>query len=304
MLDLARRCQKILRKKLLNDTRSWLEGITKLRGRSIKFGQDIILEAKAVDAKKAKELGAIDFVAEKKNDFVEFAKNREVKMSEDRTEKVVVGTLERFDADFRHKVVSFITDPQTSYILLMGSLGLLYFEITHPGMIVPGVIGGVGIVLALVSMHKLDVAWGGLLLILLGLAFMIAEAFLPSFGVLGVGGVASFIIGSIFLFDPETTGYQLPLSVILPTAITLGLITFAIAWMAYKTLGRRRTGGYDDLIGSEGRVVEVRRLGREGQIEILGETWKFKSKTPVENDSLVQVTGYKGLTLKVEPRGE
>ena len=289
--------QKDLRKKLLNDTKSWLEGITQLRGRSDEFGRDIVTEAKAVSAKEALKLGAIDFVAEDKTDFLDFARGRQVKMSGKREMSVEVGPLVVFRESIRDKAMAFITDPQMAYMMFMASLGLLYFEVTHPGVMVPGVIGGVGLVVSLVSLHKMDVAWGGLLLIFLGLALMVAEAFVPSFGILGMGGGTSFVLGSLFLFDPETTGVQLPLGLILPTALLLGFLTFGVAVLAYRTRHVRKQGGSDELLGREGEVVKSE--GSKGFMSIHGETWKFKCDGKVSEGEVLKVERYEGLTLIV-----
>jgi membrane-bound serine protease (ClpP class) len=293
-----------LKKKIMNDTRSWMETITRLRGRSEKFGQDIVTEAKAVSADEAKKLGAIDAVVTKVDDFLEFAAGRTVKMSENISTQVKVGERRVFEPDWRYKALDLFTDPQTAYLVLMGSLALIYFEVTHPGTMVPGVLGGIGLVVALVALHKLDVEWGGLALILLGIIFMIAEAFVPSFGILGIGGLASFIIGSLLLFDPaETGGYRLPLSLILPTAVTIGLIMMGVGLMVLRTYRVRTRGGFEDLIGETGVIVTVAD-GRAGQMEILGETWAFESAVEIREGQKVKVSGHKGLTLKVEPSKE
>lgn len=290
-----------LRKKIMNDTRSWMETITRLRGRSEKFGQEIVTEAKAVSADEAKRLGAIDIVVTKVDDFLQFADGRPVKMSENVKLNVSVGERRVFAPDWRYKALDLLTDPQTAYLLLMGSLALIYFEVTHPGTMVPGVLGGIGLVISMVALHKLDVEWGGLALLLLGIAFMIAEAFVPSFGILGIGGLASFVIGSLLLFDPaETGGYRLPLSLILPTAIFLGLIMMGVGILVLRTYRVRKRGGFDDLIGREGDVVTVGEGGLHGQIELRGETWAFESAVELRRGQKVKVTGHKGLTLKVE----
>lgn len=294
-----------LRKKLINDTRSWMESITRLRDRSEKFGQDIVTEAKAVSAQEAHELGAIDFVATRKMDFLEFAEGREVKMSEEKKEKVVVGDLIAVEPTLRDHFLALFGDPQIAYLLFMGSLALLYFEITHPGTMIAGVVGGVGLVLALIALHKLQVEWGGLLLIALGLGLLIAEAFIPSFGILGVGGVVSFFIGSLFLFDPEKTGgYQLPLSLILTTTITLGGVMFGLAYLAFKTLGLKPKWGGGEMSQREAKVVAIHEGGTEGQVEVLGEIWKFKSSSPVVVGQSVLIQKIKGLTLIISDKKE
>ena len=294
-----------LRKKLLNDTRSWLDGITKLRKRSEKFGQDIILEAKAVSAKEALSLGAIDYVARRKSDFLKFAHGRKTQILEKEDVEVIAGTLVVWEPDLRHKLVSFFTDPQTAYMMFMGSLALLYYEITHPGLMVPGVVGAAGLILSLISLHKLDVTWGGLLLLLLGVVLMIAEAFVAGFGILGIGGVVCFVAGSLILFDPAKTGVELPLALIAPTSLGLGVVMLLIAYMAFNTRKVQKRGGFDDMIGLSGKAVEIDpNDSREGQVEVAGEIWHFQCKEQVSKGARLKVTGYVGLTVKVEIQKE
>lgn len=294
-----------LRKKLINDTVSWIDGLTKLRGRNPKFGREIVTEAKAVSASEAFKIGAIDKIAETNDEFLEFAKERTVKLSENKEAIVQVGPIITFEHDIRHKVVDFFTDPQIAYLLLMASLALLYFEITHPGIMVPGVVGAIGLVISLVSLHKLNVTWGGLALVLLGLGMMIAEAFVPSFGALGLGGVVAFFMGSLFLFDPETTGYALSLELIIPTTLVLGLLMIGVAYLAFKTRKVKKHGTYDDLIGREGTVVRVNPSNpKKGMVEVFGETWRVKSEEPLTKDQTVLVESHKGMTLIVKVNKE
>ena len=289
-----------LRKKIMNDTISWVEGITVHRERSKAFGRDIITEAKSVSADEAKKIGAIDFVATKKADFLKFAEGREVKLTEQKTTKVQVGEVSTVEPSLRDRFLTLFGDPQLAYLLLMGSLALLYFEITHPGTMVAGVVGAVALIVALIALHKLQVEWGGLALLLLGLGLLIAEAFLPSFGILGVGGIAAFVIGSLFLFDPEKTGgYQLPLFLILSTAGAIGTIMLGLGVLAFRTLGLRPKWGGDEMAGQVALVVELEDGGREGQAEVMGEIWKFRSSDPVVKGQSVYVQKIKGLTLLV-----
>lgn len=290
--------QEDMKKKMLNDTKSWLEGLTKLRERNHQFGQEIITKAKAVSAKEALKINAIDFVAQTKDEFLEFSKGRQVKMAGKRETQVAVGPLMVFGESFRDEVMSILMDPQMAYMMFMASLGLIYFEITHPGTMIPGVIGGIGLVISLVSLHKMDVTWGALLLIVLGLIFMIMEAFMPSFGILGMGGVASFFLGSMFLFD-EQTGIELPLSLILPTTILLGTLTLGLAVLLCRTRSVRKQGASDELLGKKGVVLKGE--GSQGLMAIHGETWQFKCpEGTVQPGELVEVEGYEGLTLVVK----
>ena len=288
-----------LRKKILNDTKSWVEGITRFRERSEQFGRDIIIEAKAVSAKEALKIGAIDFVAATKSDFLEFSRGQRVKLSGNTEIEINTGPLVALGGGAKDKIMMVLMDPEMAYMMFMASLGLLYFEITHPGLIAPGVIGGVGLVISLVSLNKMNVTWGGVILIFLGLIFMVMEAFIPSFGFLGVGGMTSFVVGSLFLFDFEKSGFELSLYTIIPTATLLSLIVFGIALLAYKSRNIQKQGGSDTLLRRTGTVTQVDNSLKTGFIEIHGETWKFRSKEAVSKGENLIVNGYEGLTLVV-----
>ncbi|MFS4461178.1 NfeD family protein [Bdellovibrio sp. HCB2-146] len=290
-----------LRKKMINDTVSWLEGVTKLRGRSLEFSRDIITEAKALSSEESHKIKALDILASNEQDFLTKAKGLSVLLQDKKEQgQVVVGPLVEFEPDLRQKVLSFIADPEFAYLLFMGSIALLYVEITHPGLIAPGVIGGMGLVLSLVAFHKLDVAWGGLALIILGIVFLILEVFLPSFGVLGVGGLISVFVGSLFLFDRETSGYVLSLPLIISVVSVLALFFFGIGYLALKTI-RHKSGDTDsDLLKYEGRVMKVNETGHAGQIQIMGEVWQFVSEDSLKEGDAVNVTARQGLTLNVK----
>ncbi len=283
-----------LRKKLLNDTISWMDGITQLRGRNQQFSKDIIEKATAVSALEAKKMNAIDIVVTKKQDFLTQAHNRTVKMAENKTSKVEVGDLIPIPADLRTKTLSLITDPQFAYMLMMGSIALIYFEITHPGTFLPGIVGAGGLILSLVALHKLNVEWGGLLLLFFGVALLFAEAFLPGFGLFGLSGVVAFFVGSLFLFDPAKTGFDIPLYLILLTTLLVGGAMFAVAYLAFKTRKVKKQNAYDELIGQIATVVT------HEFVEVQGETWKFEASTPLEKGDLVIIKGNKGLILLVE----
>lgn len=289
-----------LRKKMINDTVSWMEGVTKLRGRNLDFSKEIITEAKALSSESAAQQGALDAVVSNETEFLKFAAQRKVTLGEQKEQTVVVGDLREFLPDTRHKVLSFVSDPEFAYMIFMGSLALLYVEITHPGLIAPGVIGGIGLVVSMIAFHKLEVEWGGMALILLGIGFLIAELFLPSFGILGVGGLISVFVGSVLLFDMETSGYTLPLSLIGSVVAVLGVIFLTLGYLALKTL-RLKTHDVDaELKEREGTVVTTASNGHSGQIQIRGETWNYVSEDSLNVGDIVHVTDRQGLTLNVK----
>lgn len=283
-----------LRKKLLNDTISWMEGITGLRGRNQKFAKDIVEKATAVSANEAKKMNAIDIVVSRKHDFLTQAHGRKVKMAENKTETVAVGDLVEIPTDIRTKTLSLITDPQFAYLMLMGSIALIYFEITHPGTILPGILGAGGLIVSLVALHKLNVEWGGLLLVLLGVILLFAEAFLPGFGLFGLSGVIAFFVGSLFLFDPAKTGFDIPLYIIVITTLIVGGAMFGVAYLAFKTRNVKKQNTYDELIGQTGTVQTY------DFIEVQGEIWKYEALSHVDLGDKVIIKGNKGLTLLVE----
>jgi membrane-bound serine protease (ClpP class) len=196
--------------------------------------------------------------------------------------------------------MDLLMNPQVAYLIFMGSLGLLYYELTHPGVIAPGVVGGVGLIISLVSLHMLDATWGAARLILLGIAFLVAEAFVPGFGILGAGGIVAFFVGSLFLFDFETTGYQLPLSLVASTTLPLGAMMLGVAYLAYSTRKLRRHGAADDFTGRAAKVDTVQEGDSTfGYVEIDGELWKCTAEKPLKKGETVYILKNQGLTLTV-----
>lgn len=293
---------KDLRSKLINDTVSWLEGIVGLRGRDLQFAKEIVTEAKAVSAEEAKKLKALDIVTGNEQDFLKEAEGRKVILGDKNESQVEVGTVIEFTPDLRYQILNFTADPEIAYLIFMGSIALLYAEITHPGMVAPGVIGGIGLVLSLIAFHKLEVFWGGLALILLGIAFLVAELFVASFGILGVGGIISFVVGSVLLFDRDITGYSLPWALIGAVTLVLAGIMLGLGSLAIRTMRTRRKDTDFDLKTKSVKVVSVDSTGSAGQVEILGEVWKFSSDQVIEIADRVEVLSREGLTLHIRKK--
>ena len=293
-----------LRKKVINDTTSWMDSLTELRKRNKQFGRDIIIDAKAVSAREAHDIGAIDFVGKTKEDFLKFSHGIQVQIKEKESIPVAVGTIQEIPQGIRYHFVNFITDPEFVYLLFLAGIGLIYFEITHTGFILPGILGVISLTLALIGMHKLSFVWGGLLLIILGLILMVLEVFVTSFGVLALSGIASFIFGSLFLFDPaQTGGVTIPLSMILTAAIIFGSIFMGVSFLALSTLRKSRLKEEDKWIGTTGEVVQV-KTKFEGLFEIQGEIWKYKSKQELKKGDTVKVLGYRGMIFSIEKSEE
>lgn len=284
-----------MKKKITNDTTSWMDGLVELRGRNKKFARETIEIAKAVDAREALKLGAIDSVPTGLEDFLKFSGGRKVKFTQNEIRAVEVGVIQNFDPDIRFKFLDLVTHPQVAYLLFMASLALLYFELTHAGMIAPGVFGALGLVISLMSFHMLDVHWGAVALLFLGIGFMVAELFVPSFGALGIGGIVSFVAGSLLLYDP-TVGH-LPLATILPTALGLGLGMIALGFLALKTRNIRIKNTTP--LGETAQVVEILSDRHSGRVELRGEIWNFVSSEDLSLHDQVKIDKVEGLKLFV-----
>ena len=215
-----------------------------------------------------------------------------------RTQGAPVTALE---PDWRSRLLTVITDPSIALILMMIGIYGLIFEFSNPGYVLPGVAGAICLLLALYALQLLPVNYAGLALILLGLAFIVAEAFLPSFGSLGIGGVVALVFGSVILFDPEVAaGYTLPLPFIVMLSGTSAVVVFLTVWLALKARRRPVVSGHAEIIGASGTALSD--FEREGWAQVRGETWRVVSIAPVLDGQKLKVTGIDGLTLRVEPQ--
>lgn len=281
-----------LRAKLIEDTKSWAVSLAKKRNRSVEFAEKMITEAKAYDVDSALKIGAIEIRATSVSDFYEQSSAKQ---------QVVTGRRILMERDLRERLLSIIADPEFSYLLFMAALAFLYFEITHPGAIAPGVTGAMLLLISLIAFHKLDVVWGGVGLMLLGIAFLVAEAFVPSFGALGIGGILALGAGSVLLYDPASGGLSLSLWLSLGVPITLGLAMLALGVVLFRS---RRSRGKDSLaeagiVGSE--VAIDHQHDGQFSVTVRGEIWRVQSERPLALGDRVRILGVKGLQLVVLP---
>ncbi|MCH8196832.1 MAG: nodulation protein NfeD, partial [Proteobacteria bacterium] len=201
--------------------------------------------------------------------------------------------------DWRNELLAVITNPNLAYILLMIGFYGLILEFWNPGAVVPGVVGAISLLLALYAFNLLPINYAGLGLILLGIALMTAEVFLPSFGILGIGGIIAFVIGSVFLIDTEVPDYSISWPLIAVAAATSGAFFMLVVAMALKARKRPVVSGREELLGSTGRVIDW--TDREGTIRVHGEAWQACAAAGFEPGARVHIAGIEGLTLLVEP---
>lgn len=288
--------------KAINDAAAYIRGLAELRGRNADWAEKAVREAATLTATEAQSYRVIEIVAGDLPDLLRQANGRTANIAGLEVTIETDGlTITPLEANWRARVLAVITDPNVAYLLmLMGFYGLL-LEFIAPGGAVPGVVGGIAILVALYALNLLPINYAGVALILLGIALMIAEAFLPSFGVVGLGGIVSFAAGSLFLFR-AAPGFQISWPVVVTaTAASLGFFAFALGavWRAHR---RKVVTGESALVGSTGQVLTW--SAGKGEIQVLGERWRAISAAELGPGQLVRVLGRRDLTLDVGPASE
>jgi membrane-bound serine protease (ClpP class) len=286
--------------KAINDAAAYIRGLAKLRGRNQEWAEKAVREAASLSADEALQLGVIDLIASDMDDLLQKVDGRVVTVQGVKRTLHTAGLPIRvMDPDWRNRLLSVITNPNVAYILLLIGIYGLILEFSHPGALVPGTVGAICLLLALYSFQLLPINYAGMALILLGVALMIGEAFQPSFGMLGIGGVIAFVFGSIILIDTDAPGFGIDLSVIFAFALSSILIFVFVVGMAVRARRRPVVSGSEQMVGAEGMVLED--FEQEGQVFVHSEYWKAVSPHPLHKGQQVRVTGMKGLTLQVEP---
>ena len=289
--------------KAVNDAVAYIRSLAQMRGRNVEWAEKAVLSASTLTAEEALREGVIDVVATDVPDLLTKLEGREVVVAGQtrRLETAALGIV-TLEPDWRTEFLATITNPNVAYILmLIGIYGLL-FEFFSPGLVGPGVIGGICLLLALYAFHVLPVDYTGLALVFLGLALMIAEAFMPSFGALGIGGIAAFVIGSIMLMDTEVPGFTVAWQLIGSIAFFAGGMLLVMVTMLMRSRRRAVVTGPEEMIDSAGAVLDW--IGEEGHVRIHGEVWRARASGPIAEGKRVRVTRIDGLTLEVEPEPE
>jgi membrane-bound serine protease (ClpP class) len=291
-------------KKIENDAAAFARTIAVERGRNAEWAEKAVRQSVSITEREAVKLKVVDLVADSLADLLDKIDGREVKTAKGpvtlHTRGAVVKAIE---VGFRDRVLNVITDPNVAYILMMlGMLGL-FFELSNPGVILPGVIGGISLILAFFAMQSLPINYAGLLLILFGIVLLIAEIKIVSHGVLAVGGIVALALGSLMLFDAPEIGFRVSWWVILPTVgATAGMFLVAVA-AGLRALSARSPVGGPAMVGLTG--VARGALSPEGQVLVRGELWRAVARgAPVAEGVRVRVVDVNGLTLTVEKAGE
>jgi membrane-bound serine protease (ClpP class) len=288
----------VMGEKIENFTASFSESIAQKRGRNTEWAIQAVRKSVAITESDALKKNVIDIVAKDIDDLLKQADGRKVDL--DGKAHVLAlkdAKINRHEMSLKQKIINILADPNIAYLLMMAGLLGLYMEFSHPGVIFPGVAGAICLLLALASFQLLPLNYTGLTLIALGIGLLVAEMFVPSFGVLGVGGIIALAIGSLLLFDTENSDLIVDKTIIFTAVGTVGSIMLALSYLVFRTQQSKPTMGMNALIGKVGEVRS--ELAPAGKIFIHGEYWNAQADTPIEVAAKVEVVGYEGMTLKV-----
>jgi membrane-bound serine protease (ClpP class) len=290
-----------MERKEINDASAYIRSLAQMRGRNAEWAEQAVRQSVSLPAADALRIKVIDMIASDTPDLLRQLEGRKVNvLGVERTLHLAGARLTALEPDWRSRLLSVIADPSIAYLLMLAGIFGLFFEFSNPGFVLPGVIGAISLLLALFAFQMMPINYVGVVLILLGIAFMTAEVFVPGFGVLGIGGVAAFVMGSVMLIDTDVAGYGVPWSVILPVALVSALFIFFVVGMALKARTRPVTSGSEEMAGLSGTVLEDSD-GRAGLAQVHGETWRIVSKYPLRRGQKVRVLRIDGLVLDVEP---
>jgi membrane-bound serine protease (ClpP class) len=289
--------------KAVHDAAAYLRSLAQLRGRNAQWAEKAVRDAESLSAGEARDLKVIDLVAADLPELLKAIDGRRVKVGNDTVRLAVADARTvAFEPNWKEKLLSVIADPNIALILMMVGIYGLIFEFLSPGMVAPGVIGGISLLLGLYGLALLPVNFAGAALIVLGIALMAAEAFVPSFGILGIGGVVAFTVGAFMLMDAEVPGLELSWELVVPLAIVSALVLAGIGAYALRSRRRPVVTGSEAMAGS--RVEALEDIREEGWVRLGGEQWRARTKVPLPRGGRGRVVRVEGLTLIIEPEGE
>lgn len=289
--------------KAINDAVAYIRGLADLRDRNADWAEKAVRDAATLTATDAEAEGVIDFVARDAADLLERADGMVVDLGGEEVTLETAGlAVVTVEPDWRTAFLSVITNPNVALLLMLAGFYGLVFEFLNPGVLVPGTIGGISLILGLYSLALLPLNFAGAALILLGLALMVAEAFAPSFGVLGIGGTVAIVLGATIMFDTDAPGMDISIPLIAGIALTGLALTLIVARLAMRSFRAGVVSGPEELAGMTGEVLDWD--GRRGHVWLHGERWQARAEVPADlsRGDQVRVTGLDNLTLDVAPQ--
>jgi membrane-bound serine protease (ClpP class) len=285
-------------RKIENDAAAFVRTIATERGRDADWAEKAVRQSVSITEREALKLRVIDVIADSIPDLLAKIDGRTVKTSKGAVTLSTKGAVAKaIEIGLRDRFLNVITDPNVAYVLMMlGTLGLI-FELSNPGAVLPGVVGGISLILAFFAFQSLPINFAGMLLILFAIVLFIAEVKVVSHGVLAIGGIVAMALGSLMLYDEPEAGFRVSWLVIIPTvAVTAGIFLFALT-AGVRALSLRPQLGVEALVGATGTAFGA--VSGEGQIKLQGEIWRAVADRPIPDGMPVRVVGVDGLTLRV-----
>jgi len=287
-------------RKALNDAAAWIRSLAQETGRNAEWAERAVREAASLTAREAVEQNVAELLAGDIDELLAALDGRTVQTVAGEVTLDTQGLrIARVEPDWRSELLSVITNPTVAYLLLMIGIYGLLLEGYNPGSLVPGTVGAISLLLALYALQVLPVNYAGLLLIVLGIILMVSEAFMPSFGVLGIGGVVAMIAGSIVLFDTDTPGFEVALELIAAMGAIASVITATLIWLAVRAWRNPVVSGEAAILDARGETLEAVDA-QSGTAHLMGERWQVRSDEPLEPGTRVRVVARDGLILQVE----
>jgi membrane-bound serine protease (ClpP class) len=300
----GKKTEDTMTKKVTNDAVAYIRGFAQMRGRNADWAEQAVREGVSLPAEEALKLKVIDFIAADVPALLNLLEGKTIAAGgAKRTLHVAGAVAQEVQPDWRTRFLAVITNPSVAYLLILVGVYALLFEFMNPGLVMPGVVGAIALLIAAYALHMLPVNYAGLALILLGIGFMVAESFVPAYGSLGIGGLIAFVLGSIMLIeDTSLPGFEIPIALIAGVAAaSAGFLVFVIG-MLVKSRKRAVVSGREQMIGAPAEALED--FEREGWARVLGEQWKVRTSGAVRRGEKLRVIGMHGLVLDVKREGD
>ena len=285
--------------KILNDMAAFSETIAQKRGRNTEWAIQAVRKSVSITETEALKKKVIDIVARDVNDLLDQAHGRKVDVNGNKQELSIKNArVVPYEMSLKQTILNSIAHPNIAYLLMMAGILGLYMEFSHPGTIFPGVAGAICLLLAFASLQLLPINYTGLALMVFGVGLLVGEAFFPSFGVLGIGGIISLALGSLLLFDTETSDFGVDRSIVFTAVATLGSFVLAVSYLVFRSQKAKPSLGIEGLIGEVGLARE--KLSPRGMVFVHGEYWTAEADEAIETGERVQVVGLDRMVLKVK----
>ena len=289
-----------LMRKATNDAAAYIRGLAQLRGRNAEWAERAVREAVSLSAAEARRLKVIDVVAADVPGLLKAVDGRTVAAAGEKVRLATAGAdVQTIEPDWRTRVLSVITNPSIAYLMILVGIYALIFEFTNPGLILPGVVGAICILIAMYAFQLLPVNYAGLALLLLGIAFMVAEVWVTAHGALAVGGLVAFVVGSVMLLDTDVPQFEIPYALIGGVTAASAAFLFLVLGMLVRSRRRPVVSGREELVGAPGEALED--IAGEGWARVHGERWRVRSSAPLKRGQALRVAAIDGLVLEVTP---